>query len=195
VTVAALLAAALLAAPGAPRESLVRLTCEADCSVTVAGQRGRRLTSRRFEFDGVTPGRVRFETEGFAGLPVAAVFLDVQAASEVEVSLSGGRFRVERVRPRAVSAKPPAKGPAGAPSKLFVTCRQPCTVSVDGKRRSGELQVGTLLIGGVPPGRRVIDVRFLAASATRAVDVPAASEVHLSAQDSIVRVTRSLRLE
>jgi hypothetical protein len=176
--------------------SLVRVTCQADCAVKVAGQRGRRVTSQRSEFDNVAPGKVRFEVEGFAGLTMAAVSLEVPSASELDVSLKGDRFRVESTKPRAASAVTAStQPPRGAPSVLKVTCQTPCTVSVDGKRRSGELQVGTLHLGSLEPGRRVVSVRFLGASAERTVDIPAASEVVLSAQDSIVRVTSTAPLK
>ncbi len=188
----ALLVALVLAQPPAG-PSLVRVTCQTDCSVKVAGQRGRRVTSQKHEFDGVTPGRNRFEIEGFAGISVAAVSLDLPAASEVDVSLKGERFRIEATKPRATAtatAAAPGKS-AGKPSVMRVTCQQPCTVLVDGKKRTGELQVGTLLLGSVEPGPRVVTVKFLAASAVRTIDVPAASDVTLAAQDSVVRVMKT----
>jgi hypothetical protein len=40
-----------------------------------------------------------------------------------------------------------------------------------------------------------VSVRFLGASAERTVEIPAASEVMLSAQDSIVRVTSTTPLK
>lgn len=186
----ALLVALVLAQPPAG-PSLVRVTCQTDCSVKVAGQRGRRVTSQKHEFDGVTPGRNRFEIEGFAGISVAAVSLDLPAASEVDVSLKGERFRIEATKPRATAAADAAGKPAGKPSVMRVTCQQPCTVLVDGKKRTGELQVGTLLLGSVEPGPRVVTVKFLAASAVRTIDVPAASDVTLAAQDSVVRVVKT----
>jgi hypothetical protein len=191
--VSALLVALVLAQPAAG-PSLVRVTCQTDCSVKVAGQRGRRVTSQKHEFDGVTPGRNRFEIEGFAGISVAAVSLDLPAASEVDVSLKGERFRIEATKPRATAAADAAAAPgkpAGKPSVMRVSCQQPCTVLVDGKKRTGELQVGTLLLGSVEPGPRVVTVKFLAASAVRTIDVPAASDVTLAAQDSVVRVVKT----
>jgi hypothetical protein len=191
--VTALLVALVLAQPPTG-PSLVRVTCQSDCSVTVAGQRGRRVTSQKHEFDGVAAGRNRFEIEGFAGISIAAVTLDIPPASEVDVSLKGERFRIEATRPRVAATSAAAGKPAGKPSVVRVTCQQPCTVLVDGKKRTGELQVGTLLLGSIDPGPRVVTVKFLAASAARTIDVPAASDVTLSAQDSVVRVLKTTPL-
>jgi hypothetical protein len=185
--------ALVLAQPG---PSLVRVTCPTDCAVKVAGQRGRRITSQRYEFDNVAPGKVRFEVEGFAGMTMAAVSLEVPAASELDVTLKGDRFKVEATKPRAAPAPTAGARPAATtPSVLKVTCQTPCTISIDGKKRSGDLQVGTLHLGSIEPGRRVVSVRFLGASAERTVEIPAASEVMLSAQDSIVRVTSTTPLK
>lgn len=170
---------------GAP--SLVRVRCASDCTVRLPGSAGRRVDALSWEFSHVDPGATRFEVEGFASLPMASGNLDIPAASEVDVLVAGNRLTLGAVRPRDEPlARPSATPPT---SMLRLSCPKPCTVLIDGKRRSSVNQLGQLTISGVEPGTRQVVLRFLTSTAQSTVDVPPDSEVFLYARDSTLRVT------
>lgn len=179
------------AAGGPSLPSLVRVKCPSDCSVRVGGGVGRRVSAQLWEFSDVPPGKTRFDIEGFASINIASGYLDVPASSDVEVIVSRSRLALGTVTPRAV----PMVGNNGvlstAPGMLRLTCQKPCTVSVDGARRTGENQTGQLTIGNVAPGTRQVFVKFFGGSAQSAVEVPPDSEVFLFAQESSLRVTNT----
>jgi hypothetical protein len=151
---------------------------------------GRRVSSQLWEFSDVPPGQTRIDVEGFAGMTLATGYLDIPAASEVEVVVARNRLALGTVTARA--APMPGNGVASnAPSMLRLTCQKPCTVSVDGARRTGENQTGQLTIGNVAPGTRQVFVKFFGGSAQATVEVAPDTEVFLFAQESTLRVTNS----
>lgn len=178
-------------AAGSSLPSLVRVKCPSDCSARVGGGVGRRVSSQLWEFSDVPPGKTRFDIEGFASINIASGYLDIPASSEVEVVVSRNRLALGTITPRAA----PMVGSGGvlstAPGMLRLTCQKPCTVSVDGARRTGENQTGQLTIGNVAPGTRQVSVKFFGGSAQSAVEVPPDSEVFLFAQESSLRVTNT----
>ncbi|MBL8921354.1 MAG: hypothetical protein JNJ54_21015 [Myxococcaceae bacterium] len=174
------------AAGSAP--SFVRVKCPSDCSVRVAGGIGRRVTSQLWEFSDVPAGQTRFDIDGFASMQLASGYLDLPASSDVEVLVSRGRLALGTVTPRAAQ---PAKPVSDAVGILRLSCQKPCTVMVDGQRRTGENQMGQLTISNVPPGTRQVLVRFLGGSASASVEVPANTEVFVFAQESSLRVTNT----
>ncbi|MBE2253862.1 MAG: hypothetical protein IAE78_30310, partial [Myxococcus sp.] len=72
-----------------------------------------------------------------------------------------------------------------------LNCQKPCTVSVDGARRTGENQTGQLTITNVAPGTRQVFVKFFGGSAQASVEVAPDTEVFLFAQESSLRVTNT----
>ncbi|MER2564713.1 MAG: hypothetical protein ABTQ32_28570 [Myxococcaceae bacterium] len=178
------------AAGGPSLPSLVRVKCPSDCSVRVGGGVGRRVSSQLWEFSDVPPGKTRFDIEGFASINIASGYLDVAPSSDVEVIVSRGRVALGTVTPRAAPTVGTNAG-STAPGMLRLTCQKPCTVSVDGARRTGENQTGQLTIGNVAPGTRQVFVKFFGGSAQSAVEVPPDSEVFLFAQESSLRVTNT----
>lgn len=183
------------AAAGAPTQpslpSLVRVKCPSDCSVRVGGGVGRRVSSQLWEFSDVPPGKTRFDIDGFASINIASGYLDVPPTSEVEVIVSRNRLALGTITPRVA----PTPGKDGvlstAPGMLRLTCQRPCTVSVDGARRTGENQTGQLTIGNVAPGTRQVFVKFFGGSAQASVEVAPDTEVFLFAQESNLRVTNT----
>ena len=178
------------AAGAAALPSLVRVKCPSDCSARVGGGVGRRVSSQLWEFSDVPPGKTRFDIEGFASINIASGYLDIPATSEVEVVVSRNRLALGTITPRVA---PVANNGvlSTAPGMLRLTCQKPCTVSVDGARRTGENQTGQLTIGNVAPGTRQVFVKFFGGSAQSAVQVPPDSEVFLFAQESSLRVTNT----
>lgn len=176
--------------PATTGPSLVRVKCPSDCSTRVGGGVGRRVSPQLWEFSDVQAGKTRFDIEGFASIPIASGYLDIPAGSEVEVLVSRNRLALGTVTPRAA---PVMNGGVAstAPSMFRLTCQKPCTVSVDGQRRTGENQTGQLTITNVAPGTRQVHVKFFGGSAQASVEVAPDSEVFLFAQDSSVRVTNS----
>jgi len=148
------------------------------------------MNAQLWEFTDVPPGKTRFDIEGFASINIASGYLDIPAASEVEVIVSRSRLALGSVTPRVA---PIAKNGAlsTAPSLFRLNCQKPCTVSVDGARRTGENQTGQLTIGNVAPGTRQVSVKFFGGSAQASVDVAPDTEVFLFAQESSVRVTNT----
>ncbi len=180
-----------VAPSGTVQTSLVRVKCPSDCSTRVAGGVGRRMNPQLWEFSDVPTGKTRLDIEGFAGITIAAGYLDIPAASEVEVLVSKGRLALGSVTPRAVPTRAKDGARSTAPGMFRLNCQKPCTVSVDGARRTGENQTGQLTITGVAPGTRQVHVKFFAGAAQASVDVPPDSEVFLFAQESSVRVTNT----
>lgn len=182
------------AAAGAPAQpstpSLVRVKCPSDCSVRVGGGVGRRVSSQLWEFSDVPPGKTRFDIDGFASINIASGYLDIPPTSEVEVIVSRNRLALGTITPRVAPAA--GKGALStAPGILRLNCQKPCTVSVDGARRTGENQTGQLMIGNVAPGTRQVFVKFFGGSAQASVEVPPDTEVFLFAQESNLRVTNT----
>jgi hypothetical protein len=174
-----------------PATSLVRVKCPSDCSTRVGGGVGRRMNAQLWEFSDVPAGKTRFDIEGFASINIASGYLDIPASSEVEVIVSKNRLALGSVTPRAAPTLTQNGALSNAPSMLRLNCQKPCTVSVDGARRTGENQTGQLTIGNVAPGTRQVYVKFLGGSAQTSVEVPPDSEVFLFAQESSLRVTNT----
>jgi len=159
--------------------------------VRVAGGVGRRLNSQLWEFSDVAPGKTRFDIEGAFTIPIASGYLDIPPTSEVEVLVSKNRLVLGTVSPRA-AAVPLANGALSTtPGVLRITCQKPCTVSIDGARRSGENQTGQITITGVAPGTHNVGVKFFGGSGQASVDVQPDTEVFVFAQESSVRVTNT----
>jgi hypothetical protein len=169
--------------------SFVRVKCPSDCSVRVGGGVGRRVTSQLWEFSDVPAGQTRFDIDGFATMQLASGYLDIPPASDVEVLVSRGRLALGTVTARA--AQPPKGAASTAAGLLRLNCQKPCTVTVDGQRRTGENQTGQLTISNVTPGTRQVFVKFLGGSASAAIDVPPDTEVFVFAQESSLRVTNT----
>lgn len=180
-------------AAGAPtvQPSFVRVKCPSDCSARVGGGVGRRVSSQLWEFSDVPPGKTRFDIEGFASINIASGYLDIPASSDVEVVVSRNRLALGTITPRAAPVAGNNGALSTAPGMLRLTCQKPCTVSVDGARRTGENQTGQLTIGNVAPGTRQVFVKFFGGSAQASVEVPPDSEVFLFAQESSLRVTNT----
>lgn len=180
------------ATPSGPNlPSTVRVRCPSDCSVRVAGGVGRRLNPQLWEFSDVSPGKTRFDIEGTFTIPIASGYLDIPASSEVEVMVSKNRLVLGTATPRA-APMPTANGALSTtPGILRLTCQKPCTVSIDGARRSGENQTGQITITGVAPGSHNVGVKFFGGSGQATVDVPPDTEVFIFAQESAVRVTNT----
>lgn len=177
-------------APATP--SFVRVKCPQDCSVRAGGGTGRRVSSQLWEFSDVAPGKVRFDIEGFATIPIASGYLDVPAGSDVEVLVSRNRLTLGTVTARAAPPSPTeGAAPATAPGILRMSCQKPCTVLVDGQRRTGENQTGQVTISNVTPGTRQVYVKFIGGSAQSSIDVAPDTEVFVFAQDSGLRVTNT----
>lgn len=179
-------------APAAhPLPSNVKVRCPSDCSVRVAGGVGRRLNSQLWEFSDVQPGKTRFDIEGTFTIPIASGYLDIPASSDVEVLVSKNRLVLGTATPRAA----PAMGANGVlnttPGIIRMTCQKPCTVNIDGARRSGENQTGQITITNVAPGTHNIGVKFFGGAAQGTVEVPPDTEVFIFAQESTVRVTNT----
>lgn len=180
--------------PPMPTTSFVRIRCPQDCSVRASGGAGRRVNAQLWEFSDVPAGKTRFDIEGFATMPLAAGYLDIPASSDIEVLVSKGRLTLGTVIAKAATPPPaPGTAVAVAPSTLRVSCQKPCTVLVDGQRKTGENQQGQLTISNVSPGTRQVYVKFLSSSAQLAVDVPEKSEVFLFASDGAggLRITNT----
>ncbi len=174
-----------------PLPSNVKVRCPSDCSVRVAGGVGRRLNTQLWEFSDVQPGKTRFDIEGTFTIPIASGYLDIPASSEVEVLVSKNRLVLGTATPRAA----PSIGANGvastAPGIIRMTCQKPCTVNIDGARRSGENQTGQLTITNVAPGTHNVGVKFFGGSAQGTVEVPPDTEVFIFAQETTVRVTNT----
>lgn len=168
--------------------SFVRVKCPSDCSVRVGGGVGRRVTSQLWEFSDVPAGQTRFDIDGFATMQLASGYLDIPPASDAEVLVSRGRLTLGTVTPRAAQPAKPVSDVAGI---LRVSCQKPCTVMVDGQRRTGENQLGQLTISNVAPGAHQVLVKFLGGSASASIDVPPDAEVFVFAQESSLRVTNT----
>lgn len=178
--------------PGTPSlPSMVRVKCPSDCSTRVAGGVGRRMNAQLWEFTDVPPGKTRFDIEGFASITIASGYLDIPPASDVEVIVSKSRLVLGSVTPRAAPMLEKNGKLSTAPSMFRLNCQKPCTVSVDGARRTGENQTGQLTITNVAPGTRQVSVKFFGGSAQASVEVAPDTEVFLFAQESSVRVTNS----
>ncbi|MDP1922795.1 MAG: hypothetical protein Q8L14_41515 [Myxococcales bacterium] len=174
-----------------PATSLVRVKCPSDCSTRVGGGVGRRMNSQLWEFSDVPAGKTRFDIEGFASINIASGYLDIPASSEVEVIVSKSRLALGSVTPRAAPQLTKNGALSTAPSMFRLNCQKPCTVSVDGARRTGENQTGQLTIGNVAPGTRQVYVKFFGGSAQTSVEVAPDTEVFLFAQESSLRVTNT----
>lgn len=185
----------VMVAPAAarPSPSLVRVKCPQDCTVRSGSGAGRRVSPQLWEFTDVPAGKTRFDIEGFATVPIAAGYLDIPAGSEAEVLVSRNRLTLGTVTPRATPAVVAPGAPAGQPGILRITCQKPCTVMVDGQRRTGENQQGQLTISNVTPGTHQVFVKFISGSAQLSVDMPADHEVFLFASDGSagLRLTNS----
>ena len=176
---------------GIPQTSLVRVKCPSDCSTRVAGGVGRRMNAQLWEFSDVPAGKTRFDIEGFASITIASGYLDIPPASEVEVLVSKSRLALGTVTPRAAPTLAKNGALSTTPSMFRLNCQKPCTVSVDGARRTGENQTGQLTITNVAPGTRQVHVKFFGGSAQASVEVAPDTEIFLFAQESSVRVTNS----
>lgn len=179
-------------APAPATPSFVRVKCPQDCSVRASGGTGRRVSPQLWEFSDVAPGKVRFDIEGFATIPIASGYLDVPAGSDVEVLVSRNRLTLGTVTARAAPPPTlPTAAPATAPGLLRLSCQKPCTVLVDGQRRTGENQLGQLTVSNVTPGTRQVYVKFIGGSAQSSIEVAPDTEVFIVAQESGLRVTNT----
>jgi hypothetical protein len=180
-----------MAGTASAKSSVVRVKCPSDCSARLAGGVGRRLNAQLWEFSDVQPGTTRFDLEGFASMSMAAGYVEIPPASEVEVVVSKGKLALGSVTPR-VAPKTRAVGTLSTvPSVFRLKCQKPCTVSIDGVRRSGERQTGQLNITNIVPGTHQVSVKFIVGSTQASVEVPPDSEVFLFAQESSLRVTNT----
>jgi hypothetical protein len=169
------------------RPSLVRVKCPRDCTVLLAGKTGRRLSSDSWEFEDVPPGQTRIDASGTLGMAMAAGFVTVEAASDMTFMVSGNRFAVMSTKPLTA---PTHKAPDGAASVLHFNCQKPCTISIDGQRKSGE-GIRTAVINEVRPGRHAISVKFLGGTGQAELTIPPASDVFLSPTEKNVSIMTS----
>ncbi len=167
--------------------SLVHVKCPRDCTVLLAGKAGRRLSSDGWAFEEVPPGQTRIDATGTLGMAMAAGFVTVEAGSEMTFMVSGSRFAVMSTKPLSA---PTHKVPDGATSVLHFNCQKPCTVTIDGQRKSGE-GIRTAVINEVRPGRHAISVKFLGGTGQAELIIPPASDVFLSPTEKNVSIMTS----
>ncbi len=165
--------------------STVIVRCPRECTVLVAGKGGKRLAVDQWEFVHVAAGQTRIDATGTLGLAMAAGFATIAANARVTLVISGNRLVVTDTSPLAPSTRPEN---GGAVSVLHFTCQKPCTISVDGQRKSGEgVRSGT--VADIKPGDHVVAAKFLGASAQSTLRFPPASDVFVAPTDSSVNIT------
>jgi hypothetical protein len=180
---------------GSGAKSTATVHCPDNCTASIDSLRGLRLNERTWEFKDVEPGQRRVEaTGGLFNRRMFVGYVDMPAGSEVNIyGDSKGRVSIaDRKDLRSDKAKGSAAG--GKPSRLNVRCAKSCNVEVDGTRR-GSNSAMNILINDVQPGMRALKVTLTLGKVVRGtVDVPADSEVFVTATDNGFQVTNTKRL-
>jgi hypothetical protein len=171
--------------------SILTVRCMDDCSVRVDGAAGMRRDPRTWEFKNVTPGQHRIEvTGGLITRPLFNGYADVPGGMRVVAQIDSNK-RLTIIERTPLTQEKEAKASGTEPSLLNVRCAKPCTVSVDGARK-GAGQSQLVVARDVPPGERSVEVKFTLGKTVRmSLDVPAGSEVFVTATESGIHITNT----
>jgi hypothetical protein len=172
-------------------KSTLTIRCIDDCTVRVDGSAGMRRDARTWEFKNVAPGQRRVEvTGGIITRPVFNGYAEVPGGMNVVAQIdSNKRLTITESTPLAKARD--AKAAGTGPSILTLRCIKLCTVSIDGARK-GAANSQLVVVRDVPPGNRDIEVKFALGKTVRtSLDIPAGSEVFVTAAESGLSVTNT----
>jgi hypothetical protein len=190
------------------RPSVVRIRCPEDCKVKIDHKYGLRLTGREWEFTETEPGQRRVDVTGKLDRPLFSGYTIVPEGVELTLMADHSK-RLIRSEEKPLSASPPADSIAAevaqpsadgeatatqpasqGPSRLHVRCSRPCTVYVDGLRKSGAQQSVTI---DLPPGSHEVQAKdqLNALLGRGKIHLPPGTEVYTVAGRQEIKITNT----